>query len=424
MDRHALCPASYKASAGYPVHDSRYSKDGTQAHEALEWCLSRSIPKAEYMENHVGSPIHTWEHNTDTRQIRLDAIQDVLDHVYDIIDGYGDAVVHFEKRVHFNSMYTDDCWGTADIIIVIPSMGFMYVIDFKYGAGVYVEVIGNKQIRTYSVAAYDAFKEGFNIVEVTNTIIQPRARSVSNEWVRVEILSAQELDTTVRYEIEDVIVGTMADDAAFVPGKKQCQFCPRRADCPAREAAALSAASVQFKNIRSVEQSALIPPEHLSLDQIAFTLSKADLLRAYLKDVERAAYAHMMAGNLIPGYKLVMADAKRVWHYDGKETVQTLSMLLDKPENELWRKLPPTITEAERLVVNAFKENAPKGQKRQAAIDAKSALANLTTKESSGKLRIAPVDHPAPGVDVMKSNFAQIQIPAPPGTDDDEGEDN
>jgi len=91
----------------------------------------------------------------------------------------------------------------------------------------------------------------------------------------------------------------------------------------------------------------------------------------------------------------------------------SLSLLTGHDIGRMYKMQLIGITEAERIVVAAFKNNAPKGKVRQAAVDAKRAMADLTTKTPAKKVNIVPVSDPRPAINRLEQTFGGVALPAP-----------
>ena len=68
----------------------------------------------------------------------------------------------------------EDVSGTADAIVYDAKNFKLYVLDFKFGAGIAVEAKGNKQMRCYALASLFTFSD-FRVDEIEMVIVQPRA---------------------------------------------------------------------------------------------------------------------------------------------------------------------------------------------------------------------------------------------------------
>ena len=422
MQRIELCPASVRATAGIPETQSDYGKDGTEAHDLFAFALKHGYRDARlaYKASYINPNTEYWTHRKDTEKERFDSVQNALDEVYDIVDSYEDAQMFVETRVHFPSQITNECWGTADVAIVVPSMALVYVIDYKHGAGVYVGIKDNMQLGTYACGVLNSIPAAAaldrDMVTVTTVIVQPRAFSPEGT-TRSDVQSARYYHEFFRNKIDAAIWASQQPDAPFVPGEKQCKFCPINAACPAREAAALAVVSTTFSSVRDVTRPNLPVIEGMTPARMAFIMSAEVLLDSWLKDVRAEAFKMMRNGVNIPGFKIVEAQPRRRW-YDEDESATALMLmsLAGCTEDEVFPRSLINITDADKLVVDAFKKRAPRGQKKTAAEEAKNILAHLTTKESSGNLTVVPDSDARPAVNLAQTAFSNVVLIPAQGT--------
>lgn len=411
MARTELCPGSVRATAGLPEIPSPYAEDGTEAHDVLAYALKNGIRKAHeaYTLGLSFGHVKQWTHRADEYKERCASIDMALDETYDILDKNPDAVLHVETRVLFPSQHTRDAWGTSDIIILIPSKRLVYVLDFKHGSGTAVDAKDNLQIGMYGVAALSTYNVWQDYDTVVLGIIQPRAFHAQGP-VRMDTKHVSYLSNEMYPRIERAIAASQAPDAPLVPGDKQCQFCPLKANCPAREAAALAVVGANFASVKDVTVAALPLPSQLPADRLAYIKQAATVLRGWLKDVDEAAEAIARAGGYVPGFKLVETAPRRVYYQNDEMTAYNLMSLTGADIDTVYPRQLIGITEAEKLVVDAFKENVKRGRKKAAAEDAKNAFALLTTKQSSGNLTLVPESDPRPAVNVAQKAFANVKV--------------
>lgn len=143
-----------------------------------------------------------------------------------------------EKPVSFAWLWGDhppavDLFGTADFAAADPDV--LYMMDFKYGAGKAVNVVGNTQMLCYGIGAYGQLRRekpefAESIKEVSLTIIQPRA---GGEPVRQWTISIDDL-IYWGYSVLKPSIDKILSPKSFplVPGN-HCYFCPAAVDCPA-----------------------------------------------------------------------------------------------------------------------------------------------------------------------------------------------
>jgi hypothetical protein len=97
-----------------------------------------------------------------------DHVQLYVDYVRNLMNETK-GVLAIEHRVHLKTLHPD-LYGTCDAI-VYEDFGTLHVIDFKYGAGIPVEVEGNEQVMYYALGALELG----DFEKVVLHIVQPRA---------------------------------------------------------------------------------------------------------------------------------------------------------------------------------------------------------------------------------------------------------
>lgn len=405
------CPGSVRLAATVtPPPPTPYSQDGTEAHNFAAWCLEQQYRNAGDAFTDYLLRGNTWTFRKDDMKQRIDAVQTYLDEIYEVLDTYGDdAIIFVEKRVTFPYLDTDEVWGTADVIILVPRFGLGFVFDFKYGSGYLVDAEGNEQVQGYiggGIAVAEA--RGFDIGLWQGAIVQPRTfRTKATEEI---YHTTQDILTRFRLELQSWVAVARDPNAPLVPGKAQCKFCPAALSCPAREMAALGAVNENFKDVRLVTPSQIPQVSALPVEKISMVLELAPILEDWLKDVKSAALNAMRAGFHIPNWKVVYAESRRTWYGNEEQIAAQLMNLSGATYDEVMPRKLLGITKADALVKDAFKAAAPRGKKKQAAEMAKEAMAPLTMKDSSGNLTLAHISDSRPAVDVAQVNFANVTL--------------
>ncbi|MGC2311012.1 MAG: DUF2800 domain-containing protein, partial [Candidatus Babeliaceae bacterium] len=138
--------------------------------------------------------------------------------------------------------------GTADVVIGDHATRVLNVGDHKFGYG-FVEVENNRQMLTYAAAALHEFDEfGTDYDTVRLWVFQPK-RGEPRMW-ETSAHYVREFARTVlapaAYEAMSVVKYAEANPGksiavALTPGDEQCQWCPARANCAARNDAMLNA---------------------------------------------------------------------------------------------------------------------------------------------------------------------------------------
>ena len=274
-----------------PLAPSKYAQEGTIAHRVAEILL----------RGHV-EPFELWGLNGVTFEMLIGAIDYETCILSEILKSGG--TLEIEKQIHMPSIDID-ARGTADAVVLNP--GELHIIDYKYGAGVGVEVENNPQLLYYALGAFLSYP--LNIVakikKINTWIVQPRAIHPAGP-VRCAMYSPEEL-VDFGNKLIAAIAKTKQADAPLCVGA-WCRFCPALAVCPLQGKITLASAQNDFRKDG--------PPPHpatLSPKDIAHVLENKILIEAWLSSVYAWALAHMQSGLSVPGFKLVEGRSARMW---------------------------------------------------------------------------------------------------------------
>lgn len=145
------CPGSVALNEGKDDKGSSYAAEGTAAHELAEKILRGNLSPIE-AKGLVGRFAENGVEFTD------DMLRDVLkytEQIYDLVRSTG-GILHVEQRLPIGQ-WTDElgAHGTSDAVIVAGDE--LIVADLKFGMGVEVSAVDNKQLMIYALAALDKF---------------------------------------------------------------------------------------------------------------------------------------------------------------------------------------------------------------------------------------------------------------------------
>ena len=397
------CPGSVRLCDGVPERKSKYAEEGTQAHELLEAML---------LDKKLGAPGALAQRRAAASQDMIDAVQIAFQYVVDLLDNIEGWGLTLEKRVEvFSEAAPGEVFGTLDISIYDPANLKRYIIDYKHGAGVPVEVIGTKQLRVYALGVTRA-EPRQPVDKYELVIIQPRAFHPAGP-IRSEVIDAADL-VDFYDEIENAIkAAQMAEfnadtDAGYwaetwlKPDAKSCRWCPAATICPAREKQALALVGQDFADVRQVTADKLPDAGELSPDRIGQILALKDIVGDWLDKVEKRAIEMAKVGVYIPGHKLVEPVGRRT--YDDASTVALkMAEATDLPITNFYE--PPTPLGITAMEAKIKQLTPVKSKERKEALDA---FALLTTKKSSGNLTLVAEDDPRPAVNSAQSAFAGV----------------
>lgn len=397
FEQKMLCPGSMVLQAGAPDDTSVYAAEGTAAHQVLTWALTEGRPASAYVGREITADGYTFEVSPEMAE----HVQVCIDYVRDVAGE--DGIVFVDQRVNyarFLGVPEADAWGTLDVAILLGDE--IIVLDFKYGQGVAVIATWNPQLILYALGVLWGYSMAADFARVRLVISQPRVRRAASEWDT----SVDELihwaDTQAKQTIQDCAEAANGRVSEYLsPGEKQCRFCRAKATCPAlRDEVAFTVAEVQPASpdeFRTIE-----PANEDDADWISAALDKVDMIEDWCKAIRAEAEKRLLAGDEVPGYKLVAgkrgarqwSDASAVEEYLRKTLRLTIEQAYDL------KLISPT--SAEKL-----KKAGVIGDRQWARIQ------DLIT-QSAGKPHVAPESDSRPALEItpVVEDFVDLTLVA------------
>lgn len=335
--RWLTCTPSARMEELFEDKSSEFAAEGSLAHALCELGLRAQyglIDNDEARELDLdlkSSPLYS----PDMSDYVSDYIEYVINEFEECKKTTKDALLFIEKKLDL-TRYVPEGFGTGDAIII--SNGTMRIIDLKYGKGVKVSAVENKQMMLYTLGALDEFDFIYDIRKVIMTVYQPRMYNISD----------YEMDSQDLYDWANTVLKPKATLAFnghgdFVPGD-HCRFCKAKATCKALAEENLAIASYDF-----------LQAELLSDSDISDILRRADLFKNWINSVEEYAFKQALNGRKWDGYKLVEGRSVRTL----TNQPEAVNRLVSKgfPEEVLYEKKFLSITELEKVVTKkAFSE--------------------------------------------------------------------
>ncbi len=177
--------------------------------------------------------------------------------------------------------------GTPDAAIL--GEDFIEIIDRKMPFGHPVTAERNPQLAAYALGLYQqAWADPLYDPEFFLTILQGESQDT---W-RLDLDELLEFAESTRERVAQAAEISSPSPGDLIPGKSQCRYCPASAHCPALRAAT---------EISEMET----PPAEFTAEALAEALSKIPLMKIRIEAIESAAYARAVAGEALPGFKLV-----------------------------------------------------------------------------------------------------------------------
>jgi hypothetical protein len=210
-----------------------------------------------------------------------------------------DAILKIEESIDISDC-VPECFGTGDAIII--TAGVIEIIDLKYGKGVEVSAVNNKQMMLYALGCLYKYAWLFGIHTVRMTIFQPRIGNIS-EWE----CSADDIFSWGE-SIREKAVMAFNGEGEQVPGS-HCRFCKAKAVCKALAEKSVEAAKTDFMLLDPNDLAALLP--------------MIDTIKNWANAVEDYTLQEALNGTKYPGFKLVEGRSIRKYS-DETKVAQTL----------------------------------------------------------------------------------------------------
>ena len=282
---------------------SIYAKEGTLAHELAELKLRK-----EYFRDQVdlktyyaeAKKIETEAKNLMGPDAFLEMEKEVSKYTVLVMESFRaakkkdtNATILLEEKLDYSHIVPEG-YGTGDTTVI--GGGLLEITDLKYGKGVRVDAEENPQLVLYAAGALNAFDLYYDIKRVKMTVIQPRLDHYST-WE----ISVEELRTWIGNKISP-----KAQLAYKGEGEKQagswCKFCKVKALCRTLADHNLELAKHDFRN-----------PDLMDTAEVAEIYGQVPLLLDWAKSLSDHLLKEALAGNPVPGYKLVEGRSNRRW---------------------------------------------------------------------------------------------------------------
>ena len=309
------CPGSVALVAQMPPKPSSvYADTGTLLHNVIADVLDGKATAQDFL-GAVHADVTLDQDLIDNKLLpALAALNEIdpdkiMEYETEVVVGFGDLL--------------PGVFGSADVVGRIGDTA--YIVDWKFGDGVAVDVEENPQLMFYAAAAMRtpaaqwAF-EGATKVELV--IVQPPYVKRWETTPRRIQLFEKELMQAVKL--------AQRPDAPLAQGD-WCRWCAGKAICPIMTGAADRAMVAALKSVDVADVS-----DHLKM---------ADLLEGWIKEVRALAMQTLEAGLPVPGYKLVPKRAMRQWMDEGKALDAMCDLGLDVKELTKTKLLSPAQAE-------------------------------------------------------------------------------
>ena len=311
------CPGSVALCDKMPPRpSSKYADVGTLLHNVIADVLDKGFAPEHYLGT-------TYEDQVLTQELIDDKINPALA-ALDALDP--DKLMEYavETRVGFGD-FLPNVFGSTDFLGRIGNTA--YVLDWKFGDGVAVEVEENPQLLFYAAAAMRTKDVAWvfeNVDTIEMVIVQP---PMVKRWQTTP-------ERVKQFESELALAVRLAqsEDAKLTAGD-HCRWCAAKPICPQMTGA--------------VDRVLHTKLDALPVAQIGVYLQNADVLEQWITDLRALAFQLLETGKPVPGYKLVAKRATRQWV---NETDAKAALLKSLPETEVMESSLISPAKAEKVL--------------------------------------------------------------------------
>ena len=293
---------------------SEYAEEGSKAHEIAGFMLeARNLPDKLTDEGR--------EALTEAEQTN----SEMLVHAEGFCE-YVEGMLRPGSQLFVENRVTYDQWapgnfGTSDVVVINDDG--LDITDYKYGEGVMVDAERNTQLMTYALGVLETFDLFLPDAErVTLHVYQPRREHYDSWETTVDELL--EFGETVRKAAATITSGEAWRERMFEPGDEACRWCRAKPVCKPLQDKATETALDGFDVIDA--EPAVADVDDIPLADLGAAAQIADLVSGWAKAVSAKLLDHMLAGNKVPGKKLVRGRTNRAWK-DGKRADSALQRL-------------------------------------------------------------------------------------------------
>lgn len=393
IGRIILCPGSpAMCDTVPPAKGSAYAQEGTAAHKLAEVCLKRDQHPNEFLGVQIEGVVVTQE-MCNAVVVYLNAVTHEMARTKD-----SELYVEASFQLDIDTAESGEVFGTNDAMVYHPSTGRLRVFDYKHGVGISVSADDNAQLKFYAAGA--AMAKPWKISELVLTIVQPRARDVDE----VGAVKDWTFETPDLFEFLGDVAVTIAlskkeNPRLFAGTHCNKSFCDGRVACHAYQAWKLEGTGFEQVDLTMLDAKDYPEPQTLTNERLSAIVTALARFSSWANTVQEYLEARLMAGEQIPGWKVVEKIGRAKWITDEEKIAETLDLMFGIDPDLVRPRRLTTIGDVEKLLKAA-------GAAKSDIEDFK--LAN-TLKESSG-LTVAPEGDRRPAVNAAERAFGDVNV--------------
>jgi len=210
------CLDYVNANRGLPDDSGEAAAEGTFAHQISDECFTLGMNAYDFIGQRMKVKDWTFEwgeHDADLLQPGIDRVLEMGGRFFG------------ERRVDISPWTIPGQFGTLDRGILLPDL--ICIDDLKWGRGVPVSPIRNKQLVLYAIGFYEEVKHLTAATDFLLVIDQPRCSGGGGEW-RTTLAELQEIGAWLKQRAH--LSSTMVNPPRTA-SVSACRWC-RRKDAP------------------------------------------------------------------------------------------------------------------------------------------------------------------------------------------------
>lgn len=312
------CYGYPNAVAGLPNESSEFAAEGTAAHQISELCLASGLSPFDFIGMRQQIEGFTFEWTEDDAEELAPGI--------DEIRGYG-GEFYGEHKVNLSRWLGENQFGTLDRGIILPDL--IIINDLKWGRGVPVSPVENKQLMIYALGFWDNIaRHVSSATKFRIEIDQPRCSGGGGKWETT-------LDDLLAFgeKAREAAEKTNDPNAPRVASAKGCYWCLRKnalGGCSTYEEFNLELIGMSFEDV----DTAIIldePPvlsKGVTPERRSYLLDHRKMIERWLEDMHVSCIDDGLSGLPTPGLKVVAGRRPpRKWN-DPEKASATFEPLL------------------------------------------------------------------------------------------------
>lgn len=309
-----------------PSPSSPYAEEGTKAHELSDKMLlplvtswnaeGRWYPEVAAMMDFMlydKYPKEMWEH-----------VKGYVQTIVDLVEHYKPKKVFVEKKIYLSKELA--MFGLGDCFFAFRDergKAILSVYDLKYGVGHVVEP-SSLQLKYYGCAGQKTYtKTKFD--EIWLNIYQPRAEHEDGIH-RMHVMTKEEVEErtaaflTTGAKCLSLVGEPVKKIEPYLVAGHWCHWCPAQAICSAYKAELKKQSLLDFNDditLPAIPERVDDMGLSIDLERLAKIVANSAAISKFLKSAKQLAMNFIIAGNDIPGFKVVEGKSRRKWNKDG-----------------------------------------------------------------------------------------------------------